>query len=348
MQRTKQSGTQNRSPQAKRVRMRAPLAAGAAAGLCALSCLPSDTRPEPATIRVAFGLASPERLQGSALEIVTDDGYQVSFSSLLVSAGIVEFDGDDCKPYGDLEGYVRVMNPLQPDEQPLSLNYALGQCSVGFRLRPPEVWAVVNPGASEADRAALRAAPFDNVDREGFGNGGPLGASLRVIGSAHPVGDPDATTPFRFEFGMESRPPRCSPRGEPWFSFSGGSEVELKVELAPEALFRTCEAAPRVLFGAFAEAAAALPLGAEARLTQDDLADLRLEGLPEAIRGAYTDLPLRCPEGSADSNAATNTEAPPESSPARPPDTSDLTLRDWLTARAAGALLGLQDAQCEP
>lgn len=310
------------------------------AALCTSGCLPEDTRPEPASVRVEFGLASTDSLEEGTLRVTTADDYVVSFSEVLVSLGVVEFEGDDCKPYAENDdGYVRVMDPLQPGEQPIGLHFALGQCAVRFSLRPPELWAVINPGASEEDRSSLRAAPFDVVEAEGLGTGGPLGASLRVVGSASPVGDPEAVTPFRFEFGLESESPLCAPTGEEWFSLGGGDEVELRIEMAPEALLSTCEASPRLLFGPFAAAAAALPDPGEGSLSEGDLEGLVLGDLPEAVRSAYTDSPTDCV---GPSFARSSLPAPDE-----PPDNAEMSLRQWLEQRARSALLGLQGSQCE-
>jgi hypothetical protein len=134
----------NRLSFARVLLLSAPLAALAVVE----ACLPGDTRPEPAEIRVTF---TPD----GQPSVVTADGWTVIFDRFLLSVGDVALSGDACNDYADTR-YERLFDGVQGGSQKVSDVYGLGTCSVRFQLRTPGTDALLGVGVSEADLAAMR------------------------------------------------------------------------------------------------------------------------------------------------------------------------------------------------
>jgi hypothetical protein len=234
-----------------------------------------------------------------------------------------------------------VLDGLQPGEQLVSQNYALGRCEMQFRLYPPEDWAHVdNAGVSEQDRDDLRAVDFAEDEITGreevddlSGPRGPRGASLHVEGRGQPLSGGDDPTPFAFDFGVASYHPDCHPPGQELFELSGGDEVSLVVEMLPEQLFGTC-GDEELRFAPFARARALVAPGEP--VTLDAVEAVALSDLSDEPERAF----YACNRLAADGTALAGDAASGAIA-----DVS--SLRQWLDIRASFDLFRLREAGCE-
>lgn len=313
----------------------------AAAGvILSLGCLPEDTRPTPSTIYTEFAMAahSDSDLE-DGLTLTTDDGYEVTFRQILLTLGRVTFTGDECNAYSlqDLGGfYSRVMDALQPGEQPVAKSYAIGKCEMGFKMSPPEDWAHVdNPGVSEADRDSLRAVKFPGqpmVD-EFSGPRGSQGVSLRLVGQGRRIDSDDAPVEFLFNFPTQASAPLCAPEGQEFFELTGDRELTTVIEMSPEKLLGTCGDNSELRFAGIA---AAQPAGSSDPVTLAHLRDVKLVDLAESERDEF----YVCDRG-------LDTEDQPENDDMNDSQPGpDFTLRRWLGFRAGYDLFGVRDAEC--
>ncbi|CAN5925580.1 hypothetical protein BH11MYX4_BH11MYX4_06380 [soil metagenome] len=125
-------------------------------------CVPADTRPVPGSLTVTVS-PSPGVLGG----VVTADGWSVSFERVLVAIGGVRL-GDSCLTYTEPD-YDRVLDVTTKAQQKLSITYAVGTRSFGFRVMPPSTDALLGDGVTEDDKTLLRTPGADAyVERGGI------------------------------------------------------------------------------------------------------------------------------------------------------------------------------------
>jgi hypothetical protein len=192
-------------------------------------CLPKDTRPPPALVRVT-ATPSPATQAG---KLETDDGWTITFDRVLLAIGRVSLDGNHCSTYSEAR-YSRVLTLVgAPSAQKISDSYALGQCDFGFGVSTADVDALLGVGASAADLGLLRTAGSDRY-------AGTSGAVLLVQGSARKGSE---TERFDWSFRSRMRYRECSSivdgqqlRG---LDLPQDAELDVDIELHAEALFRT-------------------------------------------------------------------------------------------------------------
>ncbi len=110
--------------------------ASAALGVALTACLPTDTRTAPGSF-YATASSSDATLGG----FTTADGWNIAFDRVLVGIGRVNIggrgdSGGSCNRYSN-RGYMRLLDMRVSGAQKLAIGYALGQCSVSFRLSYP-------------------------------------------------------------------------------------------------------------------------------------------------------------------------------------------------------------------
>ena len=123
--------------------------------LSGYSCLPADTRPEPAQINWQASLAAGRET------ISTDDGWTIAIDRLFVGLGRGRVD-DDCIDYSDSR-YDRLLDLSHSGDQKLSTEFALGKCAVRFRMSGPSPDTVLGAGVTETDKLLLGMYSSDDV-----------------------------------------------------------------------------------------------------------------------------------------------------------------------------------------
>jgi len=123
--------------------------------LVCVGCLPTDTRPPPASV---FVEASSDEAVRSGFS--TDDGWTISFTRFLITLGRTSLDGDSCNPYAEA-GYERVLDMQQPSPQKVSLLYGLGQCDFSFGVVHPVSDSVIGPGVTSQEAQMMQTAGSD-------------------------------------------------------------------------------------------------------------------------------------------------------------------------------------------
>ncbi|HWA75016.1 MAG TPA: hypothetical protein VG937_21905 [Polyangiaceae bacterium] len=140
------------------------------------ACLPDDTRAPPGQLVVTVS-ADPALSDGIA---ATADGWSISYRRFLVVLGDVKLDGDDCEPYTESD-YSRIFELTGASPQKVMLGYALGSCSIGFRIASPAWDTLLGTGVSEQDDALLRTPGSDAHASDG-------GVSVHIEGTAERLG----------------------------------------------------------------------------------------------------------------------------------------------------------------
>jgi hypothetical protein len=204
------------------------------APLLVAGCLPEDTRPPPAEVTVT--VASSPLTTGEIPSSLTADGFGITIERFLVNLGEAELgpdDGTSCQVYSN-PGYTRLFdfNRLEAPST-LGIAYATGECSVGFRVLPPDDSSIVDVGADASDDDFMRT-PADDPDATN------AGVSVYVEGEA--VRN-DQTFHFAWPFRKRIRYTGCiehpgAPNDLGTLSLASGQKTTLELELHAEKLFQ--------------------------------------------------------------------------------------------------------------
>jgi hypothetical protein len=192
---------------------------------CALSCLPSDTRPPPGTLLVA--VTSSQALLDGIPSSLTEDGWSVAYDKFLVSFGGVSLDGDRCSNYSGF-GYDRIVNMKMPGPQKVALLYALGSCEFGFGISNPDSEAVLGANVSEQDRMSMRTPGNDRYTLRS-------GISILVQGSATRG---NVTKTFAWSFRQPVRYRDCSVGDVAGFTLDAHETETATIGIAGETLLQ--------------------------------------------------------------------------------------------------------------
>lgn len=209
-----------------RARCRSLLALAAVIALGGSGCLPDDTRPTPGQVQVQV-VSAPD-------SFATDDGWEVTFSAVLMGIGALELEGSDCVHYNQTR-YTRLFEVTTPDAnaQPVGLAYGIGDCDLGFDVRTPESNSLLGEGATADDITAMRAEVDDAWVSE------PEPTSVHVRGEATRQGQRKR---FDWRFRKQYEIKQCADgsSGAPGTSMTIDSDQVFQRSLAvdPRSLFR--------------------------------------------------------------------------------------------------------------
>ena len=214
-----------------------------------LACLPTDTRPPPATVNVTVSGSNLVKngIPGSAME----DGWSVSFERFLASVGNASLGGDACVPYSEAD-YRRIFDLRTVEPQKLSVLYALATCDFRFRVNNADTDSILGAGVTEEDKTLMRTPGSDP-----YSGTQPTGVSIYVKGSATKG---SITKKFAWSFRprrLEFRDCRAAPGLPPMrLSLTSSESVTLDVQLHGEVLFqdRLDTAKAKLRFAPFAAA----------------------------------------------------------------------------------------------
>jgi hypothetical protein len=217
------------------------VAAGGASVFAAFQgCVPADTRPVPGSLTVTVS-PSPGVLGG----VVTADGWAVTFERVLVGIGGVRL-GDSCLTYTEPD-YDRVLDVTTKSQQKLSITYAIGTCSFGFRVMPPSSDALLGDGVTEDDKTLLRTPGADPYVPRG-------GIAYSLVGHATRG---DVRKGFQLSFRPRVRYNNCvltADGGDP-VDLPSASALVYDITIEAEALLRDdVDAAAALRFEPFAKA----------------------------------------------------------------------------------------------
>ena len=216
-------------------------------------CVPADTRPVPGAFTVTV---SPS--QSVIGGVVTADGWSVTFERVLVAIGGVRL-GDSCLTYTEPD-YDRVLDVTTKAQQKLSITYAIGTCSFGFRVMPPSTDALLGDGVTEDDKTLLRTPGADAYVERG-------GIAYSIVGHATRG---DARKNFQLLFRPRVRYQNCvlQPDGGDPVDLPSASSVTYDIRIEAEAFLREdLDAAAALRFEPFANA----DTNGDGQITLDEL-----------------------------------------------------------------------------
>jgi hypothetical protein len=136
------------SPRSVLYRLLVPLATAGVA------CLPIDTRPPPGSVLVS--VSSDDTAAG----VTTEDGWLVTYDTLLISLGNFGIAEGPCEQYAESH-YVRILDLRRPEPQKLALLRALGHCPFIFEVSSPPDNAVLGAGVTEDAKTLMRTPGSD-------------------------------------------------------------------------------------------------------------------------------------------------------------------------------------------
>jgi hypothetical protein len=198
----------------------------------AVSCLPKDTRPPPASLLVTT--SSDEAVRNG---FDTDDGWHIEFTNFIISIGRSSLKGDACNSYSNAS-YVRVLDMQQAEPQKVSLIYGLGQCDFSFRLSHPGTTSLVGPGVSAEDVLYMQT---DGADQYTSLFGTTNSGVVAIIGGI--ATRPDAQKIFSWSFRQNLQYSSCSVETdagiESGLNLKGQESALLNILVRGEALFQT-------------------------------------------------------------------------------------------------------------
>ncbi len=140
------------------------------------ACLPTDTRTPPGSLYTS--VTGSDMTQHG---LTTADGWSISFERVLVGIGRVNLGdsgGSSCNRYSN-RGYMRLLDLSVAGPQKLDIAYALGQCSVAFRIMYPGSESVLGAHVTEADRTFM-----DTPVSDPLADAGRSGVAVYVKGTA--------------------------------------------------------------------------------------------------------------------------------------------------------------------
>lgn len=194
----------------------------------AAGCLPGDTRPKPTSLYV-----TAEPSQGLKVGVDTEDGWKITFERFLLGIGHVDFEEDDaaCNPYAEAR-YTRLFDFTVAGREKVGTVYGLGTCRVEFRLRDPQLDALIGPGATASDVTFMRTSGTDRFADDAH-------ASVVVVGAGTRG---DVTKRFEWVFRRSYEITSCttdSGGSATTFVLTEGGSRELRIEVRGEELFRS-------------------------------------------------------------------------------------------------------------
>ena len=243
--------------------------------LSGYSCLPADTRPEPAQINWQASLAAGRET------ITTDDGWTIAIDRLFVGLGRIRVDG--CIDYS-ASRYDRLLDLSHSGDQKLSTEFALGKCTVRFRMSGPSPDTVLGAGVNETDKLLLGMYSSDDVVSS------PAPIALDLLATAQRG---ETIERLHWSFRQTIRYHDCNGVGAEGgpatrLDFQSGATVDLHIDVHPEVLFRS-ETTPSAGLRFDPIAAADVTSGnADGWVTLDELGRVPLDkpftgGLPEEV-----------------------------------------------------------------
>jgi hypothetical protein len=208
------------------------LVAGLALVLSASGCLPPDNRPTPGSVYV-----TTEASSANLEEVITTDGWHVSFERLLAGVGNLELEGDGCNSYSEAR-YSRLFDFTVPAEpQKVGITYGLGDCELELDMRTPSDDVPLGIGVTAEDVERMRLEQRDPWVDE------PERTSVYVVGTAARDGtEKRFEWSFRDRYGIEKCAP--GPNGELGSELDIGGEqaLQLTVVLRGDELLRASDA----------------------------------------------------------------------------------------------------------
>jgi hypothetical protein len=194
----------------------------------ALSCLPQDTRPTPASLLVT---ASSNDATQHGFD--TEDGWHVDFTKFLVSMGNASLsEGSSCTPY-TRAGYQRVLDVLRPEEQKVNLIYGLGSCELEFSVAYPTVEdSLPGAGVSEEDMLFMRTQFSDRFASK-VGINGYISGGARKLTQVKTF-----SWFFRQNWSYSGCWDQADAGGTASIPLSGGTAVSVNLTVHGEDLFR--------------------------------------------------------------------------------------------------------------
>jgi len=211
-----------------------------------VGCLPGDHRPEPASIYMAVE-PSVAVLAGHT----TDDGWTIRYERFVTALGDVRLSNEECTAYGETHYEWLFDFAAVTESHKVGLAYALGKCSVSYRMRGPSDDTVRGGGVTANDVRLMRIEESDeHAERQEM--------TLWAIGKAT---QGDVTKRFEWKFRNAYKLSKCQQPTDPEarhitnMTLEGGQMRAFSVTIRPEELFREQpdDDAP-VLFDAYAAA----------------------------------------------------------------------------------------------
>lgn len=248
----------------------AALLFGLGVSVAGVSCLPADDRPPPGSLLVTV---SPSAAVSDG--VTTSDGWAVSFERAIVAIGRVSL-GDGCTEYGDAR-YDRIIDAKAGSGQKVSIQFALAQCSLGFRITAPNADSLLGAGVTESDKTIMRTPGTDAYATS-------AGISVMVRGAASKAG---ITKTFAWSFRVPLDYENCKVdvqgATEDGVNLHSHEAVVYDVQIAVERLLRDGidEKTAQLRFGPFALADDQYGNG-DGEVTLEELAKVELAGLGNA------------------------------------------------------------------
>ena len=200
----------------------------AASVVAAASCLPQDTRPEPATVNVTV-TGSPLVDAGIPAASV-DDGWSIDFDRVLVSVGNSSIEGSSCTDYEETD-YRRLYDVSVVAPQKLAVIYGLGDCGFVFRVNNANSDSIEEQGVTDDEKTTMITPGGDLY------TSGPTGISFWVRGNAT-NGTETKTFDWQFRLRRVAYHDCALPDGSVFgLTLEGGQTFGVNIEIHPEVLF---------------------------------------------------------------------------------------------------------------
>lgn len=221
----------------------------AALGVVQPACLPTDTRTPPGSLYTTV-TASDMTLHGIP---ETADGWSITFQRVLVGIGHVNLGEHEssCNRYSN-RGYMRLLDLQVAGAQKLSQAYALGQCSVSFRVSYPGGDSVLGASVTAGDRIFM-----DTPQPDGYEDPAYAGTAVYVEGTARRGSSvKHFAWAFRRRIAFTSCGNDATDAGPRGFSFQSHDAFQANVAVHAEALFQdsTDPASAKLHFQPYADA----------------------------------------------------------------------------------------------
>jgi len=197
-------------------------------------CLPGDARPVPESVYVT---AEPSEAVARGFD--SADGWRITFDRLLLGVGNVvltsfssndPFQSSPCNYYADAY-YDRLFDFTVAGREKVGTVYGLGICGVSFELREPSFRALLGPGVTASDAAAMRTRGSDRYAEDKH-------VSVVAVGSASRAGE---TKRFEWRFRRSYIITNCAIEGGGYATnveLTEAAASEMRLEVRGEELFR--------------------------------------------------------------------------------------------------------------
>lgn len=262
-----------------------------ALGILLPACLPTDTRTPPGSFSSTASGSDATRSG-----FTTSDGWDVAFDRVLVGIGRVnlgsgEGQSGSCNRYSN-RGYMRLLDMQVAGAQKLNLGYALGQCSVSFRVSYPGNEAALGTHVSQADLTFMNTGKPD-----GYEDASRAGVAVYVKGTATRTGTVkrfDWT--FRRQVSFTSCGDDDTDAGTRGVSLHSDNAFTADIAVHAEALFGDSRdpAAAKLRFQPYADA----DTNGDGEITLDELGKVPIQS------ASIQDLPSSGDAGASDAGAS--------------------------------------------